>query len=92
MPEFSPAFVDAILLTGVGGLSVTALTELIKRLLKAEGVLAYVISAIVSAAATTFALVVAGQFTIISFLIYTIAVFLTANGIYKFSAKAARNE
>jgi len=91
-PQFDSAFVQIILLTGVGGLSVAAATELLKRLLKAAGVLAYVISAVVAIAASAFALVTAGTFTVGSLLIYSIAVFLTANGIYKFSAKSARNQ
>ncbi|MHA1280689.1 MAG: hypothetical protein ACTSQ8_26345 [Candidatus Helarchaeota archaeon] len=91
-PEFDSAFVQVILLTGVGGLSVAAATEMLKRLLKATGVLAYVISAVVAVAATAFALVTAGTFTIGGLLIYSVAVFLTANGIYKFSAKSARNQ
>ena len=91
-PQFDSAFVQIILLTGVGGLSVAAATELLKRLLKAAGVLAYVISAAVAIAATAFALVTAGTFTVGGLLIYSIVVFLTANGIYKFSAKSARNQ
>ena len=91
-PQFDSAFVQIILLTGVGGLSVAAATELLKRLLKAAGVLAYVISAVVAIAATAFALVTAGTFTVGSLLIYSVAVFLTANGIYKFSAKSSRRE
>jgi hypothetical protein len=91
-PQFDPAVVDAIIVTGIGGLGVAALTELIKRLLKAAGVLAYVISGVVSAAATAMYLVTSGSWDILSFAIYSVLVFLSANGIYKFSAKAARNE
>ena len=91
-PQFDSAFVQIILLTGVGGLSVAAATEMLKRALKAAGVLAYVISAVVAIAATAFGLVTAGTFTVLSLLIYSLAVFLTANGIYKFSAKSARNQ
>ena len=91
-PVFNAAFVQLIMVTGVGGLSVAAATELLKRLLKAAGVLAYVISAVVSIAATAFGLATAGSFTVGSLLIYSIAVFLSANGIYKFSAKSARNQ
>ena len=91
-PQFDSAFVQIILLTGVGGLSVAAATEMLKRLLKATGVLAYVLSAVVAISATAFALATAGSFTIMALLLYSAAVFLTANGIYKFSAKSARNQ
>lgn len=91
-PQFDSAFVQIILLTGVGGLSVAALTEMLKRLVKATGILAYIVSAIVAITATALALFTAGIFTIGGLLIYSVAVFLTANGIYKFSAKSARNQ
>jgi len=91
-PQFDSAFVQIILFTGVGGLSVAALTEMLKRWLKATGILAYAISAIVAILATAFALFTAGTFTVGGLLIYSVAVFLTANGIYKFSAKSARNQ
>ena len=84
--------VQIILLTGVGGLSVAALTELAKRLLKASGFGAYVVSAAVSAAAVGLYLSGAHQFKFLTFAIYTVLVFLSANGIYKMSAKAARGE
>jgi len=92
LPTFDPAVVDAILVAGLGGLGVTALTEMLKRLLKAAGALSYVISGVVSAASTAAYLAMSGTFNIVSFAIYSVLVFLTANGIYKFSAKAARNE
>jgi hypothetical protein len=84
--------VQVILLTGAGGLSVAALTELAKRLLKTSGFGAYVVSAVVAAAATGLYLAGAHQFKFLTFTIYTVLVFLSANGIYKMSAKAARGE
>lgn len=92
IPQFDPDVVDKILITGLGGLSVAALTEMAKRLLKATGILAYVISGVISIGATAFALATSGSFNIGSLAVYSVAVFLTANGIYKFSAKAAKNE
>lgn len=89
---FDSAFVQVILVTGIGGLSVASATELLKRWLKATGVLAYVISAVVAILATAIGLVTAGTFTVLSLAVYSLAVFLTANGIYKFSAKSARNQ
>lgn len=90
--------VTAILVTGVGGLGVTALTELLKRFLqnvfKLEGskAIGYVCSAIVSLVATAVMLFTSGGFTVTAMVGYSLAVFLTANGIFKFSAKAARGE
>lgn len=92
IPQFDPEVVNKILITGVGGLSVAALTEMVKRMFKAQGVLAYVISGVVSIAAAAFGLLSSGSFNIGSLAIYSVAVFLTANGIYKFAAKAARHE
>jgi len=85
MFEFDPGIVVAIL--AFVGIGVTGLTEMIKRLFKASGVLAYVISLVVSAAATAFTLAQAQAFSWIPFAVYTIVVFLEANGIYKFVKK-----
>ena len=88
-PVFDPAKVDAILLfgVGIGGLTVTGITEMLKRLLKAQGAAAYAISALVSFGATAVFLMTQGSFSIVNLAIYGIAVFLTSNGIYKFTAK-----
>ena len=66
-PEFDPGLVNKILITGIGGLGVAALTEMLKRLVGAQGTAAYVISGIVSAAATAFVLATSGMFTILAF-------------------------
>lgn len=79
--EIDPAIVMAIL--AFCGIGVTGITEMVKRLLKASGILAYVISLVVSALATAFVLYQSAQFTVLWFIIYTIIVFLEANGIYK---------
>lgn len=85
------AIVDAILASGILGVGVSALTEMIKRLLNATGVLAYVISGVVSAASTAYYLTaVAHMFTILNFVIYSVLVFLTANGLYKMVAKTGK--
>jgi len=76
-----PGVVAAIL--AVAGIGVTGLTEMIKRLFKASGIVAYIISLIVSAGATAFVLIQAGSFAWVSFAIYTIVVFVEANGLYK---------
>ena len=85
MYEFDPNVVLAIL--AFVGIGVTGLTEMIKRLFKASGAAAYVISLAVSAAATAFTLAQAASFAWLPFAVYTIVVFLEANGIYKFVKK-----
>jgi hypothetical protein len=84
---FDSATVELILL-GVGGLTVVGITQMVKTWLKASGALAYVISAAVSAIGTAYYLVKAGAFAVPVFVGYTIFVFLSANGIYKSSARA----
>lgn len=83
---FDPSIVDKILL-GVAGLTVVGITEMIKRLLKVEGTLAYLISLAVSAAASAYFLISTASFAILPFIGYTVFVFLAANGIYKVAAK-----
>jgi len=90
-----PAVVAAIL-SGVwllgGGLPVSALTELLKRLIfpneetrpKWSG---YVCSAIVCVACTGGYLLVFKIFTLAGFLIYSVVTWLEANGLYKYAAK-----
>jgi hypothetical protein len=82
---FDPAVVATIL--AIAGIGVLGITEMIKRFLKAEGVVAYLISLAVSAAATAFVLLQAGTFGVVPFIGYTILVFIEANGIYKAVAK-----
>lgn len=76
-----PVIVAAIL--GVAGVGVVGLTEMIKRLLGAKRFWAYVVSLVVSAAATAFVLATQSSFGLVPFVLYTIVVFLEANGIYK---------
>ena len=85
MNPLDPVLVATIL--AFGGIGVTGITEMLKRLFKASGFWAYVISLAVSAGATAFILVQASAFALSPFLLYTIVVFLEANGIYKVVAK-----
>lgn len=82
---FDPALVITILT--VGGIGVAGLTEMIKRFLKAQGIFSYIISAIVSLGATAFVLLTGDIWSWLNFGIYSIIVFLQANGIYKFAKK-----
>jgi len=77
------AAAEAIFLTGVGGLSVTALVSVIKRWLKAQGIAVIAISILVSAAAVLAYLIPIG-WVLWKFLVYTALVTLAANGIYLF--------
>ena len=74
--------VELILLTGVGGFGVAALTEMLKRWLKASGLAAYGISLAVSAVATAYYLVQTG-WNLWQFIGYTVLVLVLANGFYK---------
>lgn len=71
----------AIFLTGIGGVSVTAATTLIKRLINAQGYFVIAISVIVSAGAVLIYLIPFG-FVLWKFLVLTVIVALAANGIY----------
>jgi hypothetical protein len=86
-----PAIIATILnLTFVfgGGFTVMGLSEMLKRLLwpnettrpKWSG---YLSSTIVALAATAGYLVIFNVFTILGFILYSLFVFLSANGIYK---------
>jgi len=86
-PMFDPAVVELILVTGIGGLGVRALTALLKNWLKAKGFLAVAISLVVCAAATAVYLVPAGIFSWIDLAGYTAFVFVGANLIYRATKK-----
>ena len=75
-----------IFMTGVGGMSVTALVSLIKRWLNAHGWAVRVISVIVSAGAVIAYLIPMG-FIWWKFIVLTTVVALAANGIYLFPQK-----
>ena len=77
---------EAIFLAGVGGLTVTALVAVIKRMLKAEGIATVAISIVVSAGATLTYLIPIG-FVLWKFIVYTVIVAFAANGIYLFPQK-----
>ena len=82
MPSFDPAVIQ-IIMAGALGLTVLGVTEMIKRWLNAGGVVAYLVSFVISAGATAYYLITTHTFTIILFVGYSVFVFLTANGIFK---------
>jgi len=88
--EIDVSKAEIIFLAGIGGFSVLALVEIIKRVLKTSGWGTRIISIIVSAAATVYYLVTAGGgFDLLKFAIFTGIVALAANGIYLFPKKTA---
>ena len=73
-----------LILTGIGGLTVVGVTEIVKNFLKLKGVGAILISLVVSAGFTAYYfLAVAPPFALLPFAGYTLLVFATANGIFK---------
>jgi uncharacterized membrane protein HdeD (DUF308 family) len=72
-----------VILGGVLGLTVLGVTEVIKKFLKVSGIWGYIISLLVSAAATAYYLVSNHLFTVVLMIGYTLYVWATANGIFK---------
>ena len=72
----------AIFFTGVGGISITALTTVLKRFFKAQGGLVILISVAVSAVAVGLYLFPLGLFVWWKFLLLWLIVSLAANGIF----------
>ena len=81
-----PTVLAAIL--GFGGLGVIGFTEMVKRFLKLEDAWVYLISLVISAIITAVVLSTSGAFTVLALAVYTVVVFLEANGIYKAMAKS----
>ena len=82
-----PQVIVAIL--AFAGIGVVGLTEMFKRLLGLKDFWVYVLSFLISAGATALTLIQMEAFAWLAFLIYTILVFLEANGIYKAVKKPA---
>jgi hypothetical protein len=84
--EINPAVVNAILASGLMGFGVIAVTQIIKTALNLNGsIVSFGVSLIVSAAAVIVYLITGGGgFTILKEVGYTVAVWVTANGWYKF--------
>ena len=72
-----------IFMTGIGGMAVMALVEVIKRIIGASGIAVRIISVVVSAGATVVYEMGKG-FELLEFVILTVLVALAANGIYLF--------
>ncbi len=86
--EIDVSKAEIIFLAGVGGFSVLALVEIIKRVFKTAGWGTRIVSIIMSAAATLYYLFTAGGgFDPLKFVIFTAVVALAANGIYLFPQK-----
>lgn len=85
---FDLAVVDLIM-TGIGGLTVLGVTQIIKQFLKASGAGSIVISLVVSAGFTAYFLVTTAAFAVVPFVGYTLLVFATANGIFRATHKTS---
>jgi len=93
--ELDPDMIELILKLGGflgSAITVPGLTEMFKRWLKAKDGWAYLISFGVSAIASVAILFLLGQFTVLLGVGYSLTVFITANGWYKFSAKAPQGK
>jgi len=84
---FDLAVVTSILLTGIAGLPVSSLVELIKRALKWQDRKVYLIAFIVSAAAVAAYLLPLKLFSWPLFAGYLVLVFGEASGLYKMVKK-----
>jgi hypothetical protein len=81
---FDISQVEVILLTGIGGIGVKGLTEIIKRFLKVDGLKAVLVSAGVSIIGVGYYFfAMKYSFNIGYFVLYAALVFLAANGLYK---------
>lgn len=88
VPEIGGETVGLILALSIGGIGVLGLTEILKRTLlklipQGGQIVGYAASLIVSAAATAYYQYTTTGFEVLTFAIYTILVFATANGIFK---------
>jgi hypothetical protein len=87
MNGFDINMVEVILVSGIGGVGVRAITAWLKTKLVVKGFVAYLLSLGVCAAATAAYLVPMGWNTTL-FVMYTAFVFASANGIYRATKKS----
>jgi hypothetical protein len=78
---FDPAIVTLIM-AGALGLTVVGVTEAVKKLFKATGILAKIVALAVSAGGTAYYLISTATFTVPLFIGYTLLVFVSSTGIY----------
>ena len=73
-----------LIMTGIGGLTVIGVTEIVKGFLKLKGAAAMILSLLVSAGFTAYYfLAIAPPFVLLTWGGYTLLVFATANGVFK---------
>ena len=73
-----------LIMAGIGSLTVIGVTELVKKILKASGVGAVLISLVISAGFTAYYFIaVAPPFVLLTFVGYTLLVFALANGLFQ---------
>ena len=89
MDGFDINMVEVILVSGIGGVGVRAITGWLKKQLNVKkGFVTYVLSLVACAAATAAYLVPVGWNTTL-FVMYTAFVFASANGIYRATKKTS---
>lgn len=72
-----------LILTGIGGIGVVGVTQIVKNFLKAKSAAAVLISLVVSAGFTAYYLLSTATFSPLLMAGYTLLVFASANGIFK---------
>lgn len=87
-----PGLAETIMLTGIGGMGVAALSEILKRMLlklipTGGKIIGLASAAVVSIGATWFYLSNAGTFSFVNLATYSVLVFGLATGLYKFTTK-----
>ena len=86
-PTLDPTQMEAILVLVAGGV-VTLITEILKKITKATGVLARILTGVIAIGATAvYFFFLAPPFILTKFLLYAVAIFGEATGYYHFYQK-----
>lgn len=80
MPNVNPAIVAAIL--AAFGIGLAYLIDVVKKLFKASGTGALIVSFVVTAGVTAAVLGVSGIFNVLNLILYTMVVWLEVTGVY----------
>lgn len=86
-PSLDPTQMEAILVLVAGGV-VTLITEVLKKITKATGVLARILTGVIAIGATAvYFLFLSPPFVLAKFILYAVAIFGEATGFYHFYQK-----
>lgn len=80
MPNINPTIVVAIL--AAFGIGLAYLIDVVKKLFKASGTGALIVSFVVTAGVTAATLAVSSMFNVLNLILYTIVVWLEVTGVY----------